>query len=105
MTNYKKVNGKYKVNGKLYESVVGSRRQVWNETSYKTSGGLTKSDLLLNKSGRIVSKSKHNSEKKSKRLIKHGYGSKKGQFGYVLIGEKGEKKSKTKKNKKSWSIF
>ena len=35
---------------------VGSRRQVFNGSAEKTSGGLKKSDLLLNKNGRIVSK-------------------------------------------------
>ena len=38
---------------------VGSKAQVWHETAEHTSGGLTKSDLMKNKSGRIVSKKKH----------------------------------------------
>jgi hypothetical protein len=36
---------------------VGSRRQVWNGTAKHTSGGLTKSDLMMSH-GRIVSKKK-----------------------------------------------
>ena len=66
---------------------IGSRRQVWNGTSKKTSGGLTKSDLIMSH-GRIVSKSKHFSAKKEMRLLKHGYGTKKGKFGYVKIKSK-----------------
>jgi len=62
--------------------LIGSRRQVWNGTAKKTSGGLIKSDLMMSK-GRIVSKSKHYSAKKEMRLLKYGYGAKKGHFGYV----------------------
>jgi hypothetical protein len=43
-----------------------------------------------NKRGRWVSRKKHLSAKKEKRLEKHGYFAKKGTFGYV-------KKDKTKK--------
>lgn len=39
--------------------IVGSRRQVWNGTAEHTSGGLYRSDLMMNKRGRIVSKLKH----------------------------------------------
>ena len=42
----------------------GSRRQVWNGTAEKTPGGLTKSDLLKNKNGRIVSAKKHHTMRK-----------------------------------------
>lgn len=76
---------------------IGSRRQVWNGTAKRTSGGLTKSDLIMSH-GRIVSRSKHFSAKKEMRLLKHGYGTKKGKFGYVKIGTKkhrrGHKKMK-----------
>ena len=34
----------------------GSRRQVWNRTAKYTSGRLTRSDLKMNKRGRIVSR-------------------------------------------------
>ena len=36
-------------------SKYGSRRKVWNGTSEKTKGGLTRKDLKQNKYGRIVS--------------------------------------------------
>lgn len=38
---------------------IGSRVQVMNGTAYKTSGGLTEKDLMLNKWGRIVSKKRY----------------------------------------------
>jgi len=60
---------------------IGSRAQVWHGTAKKTSGGLTKTHLMMNKHGRIVSKKKHASGKKTiKNLKKLGYVAKKGQF-------------------------
>ena len=41
---------------------------------------------MQNKSGRIVSKEKHATAKKEMRLVKAGYGSKKGKFGFVKLG-------------------
>ena len=86
--------GKYSVAGKSYESLIGTRAQVWHGTAYKTSGGLTHSHLMKNKSGRIVSKSKHVSAKKNNRLVKAGYLTKKGHFGFVKKGSKGKKSRK-----------
>jgi hypothetical protein len=63
-------------------------------TAYKTSGGLKKSDLLQNKNGRIVSKKKHATAKKERRLVKAGYGTKKGHFGAVKIGTRKHKSKK-----------
>ena len=37
---------------------VGTKDEVWNGLCKKTSGGLTKKDLKLNKSGKVVSKLK-----------------------------------------------
>ena len=39
--------------------VRGSRRQVWNGSRQKNKSGLTKSDFMLNKNGKLVSKKKH----------------------------------------------
>jgi len=86
--------GKYTIKGKTYPELFGSREQVTNETAYKTSGGLTIDDLLMNKNGRIVSAKKHKTAKKEKRLEKHGYFAKKGKFGYV---KKGTRKNNRKK--------
>ena len=47
-------DGKYRVRGKAYSKLVGSRAQVWHGTAYKTSGGLNKPNLLMNKHGRVV---------------------------------------------------
>jgi hypothetical protein len=65
-----------------YEQTVGSRAQVWHGTAYRTSGGLTKSALMMSH-GRVVSVKKHNSAKREKRLEKAGYFTKKGKFGFV----------------------
>ncbi len=37
----------------------GSKAMVWHGTARKTAGGLTKSALMKNKAGRIVSKKQH----------------------------------------------
>ena len=66
-------DGKYSINGRVFERLVGSRAQVWHETAYKTSGGLSRMDLIMNKNGRIVSMKKHKTAKQEKRLVKHGY--------------------------------
>jgi hypothetical protein len=77
----------------MTSQTIGSRRQVWNGTAKKTSGGLTKSDLIMSH-GHIVSKSKHFSAKKEMRLLKHGYGTKKGKFGFVKVGTKRHNKGR-----------
>ena len=91
-------NGMYNMSGKNYKELFGSRTQVWNGTAYKTTGGLTRSDLVMNKWGRIVSEKKHKTAKKEKRLQKHGYFAKKGQFGYVKrTAKRSDKKRSAKK--------
>jgi hypothetical protein len=86
MTRYTKNASGYVIQGKRYEVLEGSRAQVWHGTAYKTSGGLTKSNLLMNKSGRVVSKSKYLSAKREKRLLKAGFFTQKGKFGFVRRG-------------------
>ena len=69
--------------GKARKSkIIGTRRQVFNGSMMKTSGGLTKTDLMLNKRGRIVSKKKHlfGVSKGRKFLADAGYEPKKGSF-------------------------
>jgi len=82
-----------------YQERIGTRAQVYHGTAFKTSGGLKKSDLIKNKNGRIVSKAKHFTAKREKRLVKHGFGTKKGVFGFVRLGSKG-KSSKGKSTKR-----
>ena len=74
---------------------IGSRRQVWNGTAKKTSGGLTKTDLMMSH-GHIVSKAKHITAKKEMRLLKYGYGTQKGKFGFVKVGTKNQRKGHKK---------
>jgi len=85
-------DGKYHINGTKFELLEGSRAQVWHGTAYKTPGGLLKSNLMMNKHGRIVSKRKHTTAKKDKRLVKAGFLTKKGKFGFI-------KKSATRSRK------
>jgi hypothetical protein len=80
-------DGTYHVNGKKYEMLEGSRAQVWHGTAYKTPGGLTKTQLIFNKHGRIVSAKKHATAKKENRLRKYGYTARKGKFGAVKINK------------------
>jgi len=93
-------DGMYHIHGNKYEQLCGSRAQVWHGTAYKTDGtpGLKKHDILMNKWGRIVSKKKHNTAKKEKRLEKHGFFAKKGKFGVV---KKDSNKNRTKRKNKT----
>ena len=92
-------DGLYHINGKTYSLLEGSRTQVINGTAYRTSGGLKKSDIVYNKNGHLVSLKKSKQAKKDNRLVKAGYHTKKGQFGYVYKPPKGTKK-RTRKNKR-----
>lgn len=93
----KSSDGLYHIKGKKYQLLKGSRAQVWHETAFMTEGNLKRGDLIMNKHGRIVSKKKHATAKKEKRLEKAGYKTRKGKFGAV----KSQKKSKSSKSKKS----
>lgn len=68
----KNKNGKYDIFGKTYDKLFGLRDDVWSGKSYKTSGGLTKNDLMLNGHGKIVSKRKYIQECAYNRFIKFG---------------------------------
>jgi len=87
-------DGFYHVDGKKYPELFGSRTQVHNGTAYKTTGGLNKSQLIMNKWGRIVSAKKYKTAKKERRLEKHGFFAQKGKFGYV---KKTARKSRSNK--------
>jgi len=101
MTKFSRTStGKYSVSGKTFDVLIGTRAQVWHGTAYKTSGGLCKHDLMQNKAGRIVSKAKHMSAKKDKRLVKAGYLTKKGQFGFIKNGKSMKKGRKGKGSRK-----
>lgn len=86
----------------VIKKTFGSRAEVFHGNAKKTTGGLTKKDLVKNKHGEIVSKKKHMTAKKERRLEKYGYFAKKGKFGYVKkdVKRKTEKKAKRKSGKK-----
>ena len=100
MAKYRKTNGLYHINGQTFKNLIGKRAQVWHGTAYKTSGGLKKKDLHQNKNGRIVSKKKHQTAKKEKRLLKHGYGTRKGKFGAVRVTPHSSSKKSSKRKSK-----
>lgn len=61
---------------------VGSRAEVFHGNAKRTSGRLTKDDLMKNPAGRIVSKKKHEAGKHAlKFLHAKGYIAVKGKFG------------------------
>ena len=97
----KQSDGKYHKNGKTFDLLIGTRAQVWHGTALKTSGGLEKSDLHMNKNNRIVSAKKHKTAKAEKRLEKAGYFTQKGKFGYVKkTAKKGKSASPVKRKRK-----
>ena len=69
-----------------YSQTVGTRAQVWHGTAKKTSGGLTKKDLMM-KNGRIKSRRASQKAKRNNNLKKAGWTFKRGTFGAVRIGE------------------
>lgn len=71
--------------GKNWPSKYGSRRQVFNGSAYMTKGRLRQGDIMYNKQNRLVSAKKSRMASKEQRLLKHGYGAKKGKFGYVRV--------------------
>jgi hypothetical protein len=78
-----------------FKKTIGTRAEVYHGTARRTSGGLTKNELMMNKHGRIVSKKKHTTAKREMRLLKYGYATKKGKFGFVKTkSSKGSRKSR-----------
>lgn len=99
----KSADGLYHIKSHKYPVLEGSRAQVWHQTAYKTAGNLKKGDLMMNKHGRIVSKKKHSTAKKEKRLEKAGYKTRKGKFGAIKSDNKKSRKSRksSRKSRKS----
>ena len=101
-------DGKYHINGKKFDQLVGSRAQVFHGSAYKTSSSaakpkgdaLTKKHLKQNKHGRIVSAQKSaKGPMMLKRLHNKGYFTRKGHFGAVKKTSKGRKSRKHKSRK------
>ena len=102
----KSSDGLYRIGGKTYKELVGSRAKVGHGTAYATSGGLTKSKLHFNKkSGRWVSAVKSRTAKRSNNLVKHGWAlAKKGSFGAAAAGtQRRTQRRKTKRGRKTRS--
>ena len=100
-------DGKYHINGMVFELLIGSRAQVHHGTAYKTTGGLKKKDLKKNKHGKIVSRRKSSKGAQMlKRLTNKGYHTRKGHFGYVKADGKGHKRKGrgTRKRKRSRKV-
>jgi hypothetical protein len=51
-------DGFFHIDGRLYPILEGTRSEVWEGKAYQTSGGLIKTDFVINQRGKIVSKSK-----------------------------------------------
>ena len=106
----KQADGLYHINGKKFKLLRGTRAQVWHGTAYKTAGGLVKAKLMKNKRGDIVSKVKSERAKKEKRLLKAGYGTEKGHFGWVRVGKKRgtakrrRRRSRSRRTAKSYPV-
>ena len=69
---FKNKDGFYHVNGVKYPKLYGLREEVWNGQAFQTTGCLQKSDLSLNKSGKIVSKRKSSYEIQYNKFFIHG---------------------------------
>tara|TARA_B100000927_G_scaffold291484_1_gene293922 strand:- start:3328 stop:4407 length:1080 start_codon:yes stop_codon:yes gene_type:complete len=103
MTKLKRTeDGGYLIKGKKYETLRGTRRQVYEyETAYKTAGGLLKGDLVQNDKGRIVSKAKYDDGPNLlKNLTKRGFFTKKGKFGHTKMKTRKLRKKLTRKNRR-----
>ena len=65
-------DGKYHINGGIYEKIRGTREEVWCGSAYQTTGELKKMDLEMNKYGKIVSKVKFIRATMDNNFIKYG---------------------------------
>ncbi|MBC8296601.1 MAG: hypothetical protein H8E55_12490 [Pelagibacterales bacterium] len=102
-------DGKYHIDGKKFDQLVGSRAQVFHGTAYKTTSSavkpkgdaLSRKHLKQNKHGRIVSVAKSaKGPMMLKRLHNKGYFTRKGHFGSVKKTAKGRKSRRSHKGKK-----
>ena len=99
--HHRQVDGTYHIAGNKFELLTGSRAQVWHGTAHATTGGLTKSKLMQNKNGRIVSKRMSSSAKKNNHLVKTGWVTQKGKFGsFQKKSSSPQKKGSKKKGSK-----
>ena len=84
----------------MHSITKGSKAQVWHGTALKTAGGLEKSDLMMNKHKRIVSKKKHSIGKKlMKKMMKSPSMKKIFKANQQKIKSKSKKRSKRSKRR------
>jgi hypothetical protein len=76
---------------------VKDKELVWNGEKKKTSSGLTKKDLMVNKNGKVVSKKQHKKGQELYKMMK-----KEGRLAEPFQ-KKSKSKSKTKSKKRSKS--
>jgi hypothetical protein len=93
------INGGEKISEFTGGNIVGTKREVWNGSALRTSGGLRKKDLMYNsKRGRIVSKRKHEQGKKALMYLHQaGYKAKKGEF---RLFSKSSRRSRSKRSRR-----
>ena len=65
-------DGKYHIDGHIFDNLRGSRQDVFSGIAYKTTGLLIKKDLMINKCGKIVSKKKCAFETNDNKFVKYG---------------------------------
>lgn len=65
----KQTDGFYYIEDNKYEKLTGTRQEVWDAIAYRTAGDLTKTDLIVNAHGQVVSKSKSEENTKNLRPI------------------------------------
>lgn len=65
-------DGKYHIDGHIFDNLRGSRQDVFSGIAYKTTGLLIKKDLMINKCGKIVSKKKCAIETNDNKFVKYG---------------------------------
>lgn len=97
MTRFTKTaNGKYNIQGKVYDLLSGTRAQVWHETAYKTSGGLTKKTFFKTKTEESYPK-QNMLHLKGDAIIEIWIWNQKGKFGFVKVTGKSKKNNKKMK--------
>jgi hypothetical protein len=65
----KQTNGNYYIDGIEYKLLNGTRQEVWDGIAYRTSGNLIKNDFIINRVGKIVSKTKSDDSTNNPRSI------------------------------------
>ena len=89
----------------MHSITTGTKAQVWHGTALKTAGGLEKSDLMMNKHSRIVSKKKHSQGKKlMKKMMKSPKMRKLFKANQQKIKSRSKKRSKRRKRTKRRSM-